>query len=66
MEVSSTPCTANNCPDNFWEPYDDDEEYDSCSSGQDYFPTDDNSLLWHTDETAEDSDDFGMIVDLSE
>jgi len=62
MEVSSTPCTANDCPDDFWEAYDD-EEYDSSSSEQDYFPTDDDSLLWHTDETAEDSEDFGMIVD---
>jgi len=44
----------------------DDEKYDSSSSEQDYFPTDDNSLLWHTDESAEDSEDFGMIVDFSE
>jgi len=65
MEVSSTPCTATNCPDDFWEPYDD-EEYDSSSSEQDYFPTDDDSLLWHTDESAEESEDFGMIVDFSE
>jgi hypothetical protein len=65
MEVSSTPCTANDCPDDFWEPYDD-EEYDSSSSEQDYFPTDDDSLLWHTDESADDSEDFGMIVDFSE
>jgi len=65
MEVSSTPCTANDCPDDFWEPYDD-EEYDSSSSAQDYFPTDDDSLLWHTDESSEDSEDFGMIVDFSE
>jgi len=65
MEVSSTPRTANDCQDNFWEPYDD-EEYDSNSSEQHYFPTDDDSLLWHTDESAEDSEDFGMIVDFSE
>jgi len=65
MEVSSTPCTANNCPDDFWEPYDD-EEYDSSSSEEDYFPTDDDSLLWHTDESADDSEDFGMIFDFSE
>jgi len=25
MEVSFTPCTANDCPDDFWEPYDDEE-----------------------------------------
>jgi len=31
MEVSSTPCTANNRPDDFWEPYDN-EEYDSSIS----------------------------------
>jgi len=65
IEVSSTPCTTKDCPDDFWEPYDD-EEYDSSSSEQDYFPTDDDSLLWHTDESAEDSEDFGMIVDFSE
>jgi len=65
MEVSYTRCTANNYPDDFWEHYDD-EEYDSSSAGQDYFPTDDDSLLWHTDESAEDSEDFGMIVDFSE
>jgi len=56
MEVASTPCTANDGPEDFWEPYDDDEEYDSSSSEQDYFPTDDDSLLWHTDESAEDSE----------
>jgi len=65
MEVSSTHCTANDCPDDFWQPYND-EEYDSSSSEQDYFPTDDDSLLWHTDKSAEDSEDFGMIVDFSE
>jgi len=65
MEVSSTPCTANDCRHDFWEPYDD-EEYDSSSSEQDYFPTDDHSLLWHTNNSAEDSEDFGMIVDISE
>jgi len=31
-----------------------------------YERPDDNSLLWHTDECAEDSEDFGMIVDFSE
>jgi len=65
MEVSSIPCTPNDCPDDFCEPYDD-EEYDSSSSEQDYFPTDDDSLLWHTNESAEDSEDFGMMVDFSE
>ena len=61
MEVSSTPCIANDCPDDFWEPYDN-EEYDSSSYEQDNFPTDEDSLLWHTDDGAEDSEDFGMIV----
>jgi len=65
MEVSSTPSTANDCPDDLWEPYND-EEYASSSSEQDYCPTDDDSLLWHTDASAEDSEDFGMIVDFSE
>jgi len=65
MEVSSTSRTANDCPDNFWEPYDN-EEYDSSSSEQDYFPTVDDRLLWRTDKSAEDNEDFGMIVDFSE
>jgi len=65
MEVSSTPCTANAFPDNFREPYDD-EESDSSSSEHDYFPTDNDRLLWHTDESTEDSEDFGMMVDFSE
>jgi len=65
MEVSSTPCTTNDYPDDFWEPYDD-QEYDSSSSEQYYFPTDDDSLLWHTYESTEDREDFGMIVDFSE
>jgi len=63
--VTNSTCTANDCPDDFWEPYND-EEYDSSSSEQDYFPTDDDSLLWQTDDSAEDSEDFGMIVDFSE
>jgi len=65
MEVSSTPCTTNDCPDDLWEPYAD-EEYDSTSSELDDFPTDDDSLLCHTDGSTEDSEDFGMIVDMSE
>ena len=64
-EVPSTPCTVNDCPDDFWELYDD-EEYNSSSSEQDLFPTDDDSLLWHTDESAEGSENFEMIVDFSE
>jgi len=31
-------------PDDFWEPYND-EEYDSSSSKQDYFPTSDDELV---------------------
>ena len=46
--VSSIPCTATDIPGDFWEPYDDDE-YDSSSSEQDYFPISDNELLWHSD-----------------
>jgi len=65
MEVSSTLCTANDCPDDLWEPYAD-EEYDSGSSEQDNFPMDDDSLLWHTDDTSEDSEDLGIMVNLSE
>jgi len=57
MEVSSTPCRTNDCPDDFWKPYDK-EESDSSSCEQDYFPTDDNRLLWDTDESAEDSEDL--------
>jgi len=48
MEVSSTPCTATDIPDDFWKPYND-AEYDSSSSEQDYFPTSDDELLWHRD-----------------
>jgi len=65
MEVSSTPCTPNDCTYDFCEPYVD-KVYDSSSSEQDYFPTNDDSLLWHTDENTVDSKDFGMIVDFSE
>jgi len=65
IEVSSIPGTANDSPDDFREPYHD-KEYDSSSSKQDYFPTDAHSLLWHTDESAADSKDLGMIVDFSE
>jgi len=61
MEVSFTPYTANDWQNNFWEP-DDDEGYDSGRSGQDYFPTDDDSTLLHNDASTEDSDEFGMIV----
>jgi len=65
MEVSSTRCTGKDYPDDFWEPYDY-EEHDSSSSEHDYCPIDDNSLLWHTNQSAEDSEDFGIIVDFSE
>ena len=36
-EVSTPPCEASAAPDDFWEPYDN-EEYDSSSSEVDYFP----------------------------
>ena len=48
MDVSSTPCTASAIPDDFWEPYDD-EEYDSSSSEQNYFPNSDDELLGNRD-----------------
>jgi len=65
IEVSSTLGTANDCPDNIWEYYDH-EEYNSSCSEEDYFPTDDDSLLSQTDESSEDSEDFGIIVDFTE
>jgi len=65
VDLSSTPCTAHQCPEDFWEPYDE-KAYDSSSSEQDYFPTDDDSLQMHTDRSAENSKNFGIIVDLSE
>jgi len=65
MEVSSTPCTTNHCPRDFWKPYDN-EEYDSSRSENDHFPTDDDRLVWHTDKSAENTQDLGMIVDFSE
>jgi len=48
MEVSSTPWTTTAIPDDFWEPYDN-EEYNSSRSEQDYFPTRDDEFLWHRD-----------------
>ena len=48
MEVSTTPYPTTDAPADFWEPYDD-EEYDSSSSEQDYFPTSDDELLWYRD-----------------
>jgi len=48
MEVSSTPCTTTTFPDDFWEPYDD-EESDASSSEKAYFPTSNDELLWHRD-----------------
>jgi len=65
MQVFSTPSTTTNCPDDVCELYDH-EDYDSSSSEQDYFPTDDDGLVWHTHESAENIEDFGMIVDFSE
>ena len=60
MEVSTTPHTASDPTDDFWKPYDD-EEYDSSSSELTYFPTDDDGLLWHTDETSD-----SEAIDISE
>jgi len=65
MAVSSTPRTVTDCPDDFWEPYDL-EKYDSMSTEQDYFATEDDSLLGHTDDSGENSEDIGMMVYLSE
>jgi len=45
MEVSFTPGITNNSTDSFWQHYDDDEKSDSRCSEQDYFPTDDNTIL---------------------
>jgi len=44
MEVSFTPGITNNSTDSFWQHYDDEKSDSSCSK-QDYFPTDDNTLL---------------------
>ena len=62
MEVSSAPCTANDCPP----PMTIRKMILAGSFEQDYCPTDDGSLLWDTNESAEDSADFRMIVDFSE
>ena len=56
MEVYTTLCEASAAPDDFWEPYDD-EEYDSSSSDVDYFPFYNDGLLWHQeyDEESEEN-----------
>src|SRR5438270_1558973 len=46
MEVSTMRCATPTTPDDFWEPYDD-EEYDSSSSELEYFPIYQEDLLWH-------------------
>ena len=55
MEVSTILCKASAVPDDFWEPYDD-EEHDSSSSEVDYFPIYNDDLLWHQ-EDGEESDE---------
>ena len=60
MEVSTTPCEASAAPDDFWEPYDD-EEYGSSSCKVDYFPIYNDDLLWHQ-EDGEESEDNGERI----
>ena len=60
MEVSTTPGEASAAPDDFWEPYDD-EEYDSSSSEVDYFPIYNDGLLWHQDEYEEGEESWERI-----
>ena len=60
MEVSTTPCEASAAPNHFWEPYDD-EEYDSSSSEVDYFPTQNNDLLWHQEDGEESTENWEEI-----
>ena len=60
MEVSTTPCEASAAPDDFWEPYDD-EEYDSSSSEVDDFPIYNDDLLWHQEEGEESDENWERI-----
>ena len=60
MEVSTTPCEASAAPDDFWEPYDD-EEYDSSSSEVDYFPIYNDGLLWHQEDDEESKENWERI-----
>ena len=60
MEVSTTPCEASAAPDDFWEPYDD-EEYDSSSSEVDYFPIYNDGLLWHQENDKESEENWERI-----
>ena len=60
MEVSTTPCEASAAPDDFWEPYDD-EEYDSSNSEVDYFPTYNDGLLWHQEDDEESEENWERI-----
>ena len=55
MEVYTTPCEASAGPDDYWEPYEDEED-DSSSSEVDYFPIYNDDLLWHQ-EDGEESDE---------
>jgi len=60
MEVSTTPCEASAAPNDFWEPYDD-EEYDSSSSEVDYFPIYNDGLLWHREDSEIADDDWEEV-----
>ena len=60
IEVSTTPADASVAPNNYWEPYDN-EEYDSSSSEVDYFPICDDGLLWHRDEDEEDEENWERL-----
>ena len=60
MEVSTTPCEASTAPDDFWEPYDD-EEYDYSSSEVDYFPIYNDGLSWHQEDDKESQENWERI-----
>ena len=60
MEVSTTPCEASAAPDDFWEPYDN-EEYDSSSSEVDYFRIYNDDLLWHQEDGEESDENWERI-----
>ena len=60
MEVSTTPCEASPAPDNFSEPYHN-EEYDSSSSEVDYFSIYNDDLLWHQEDGKESDENWERI-----
>ena len=62
MEVPRIPCEASAAPDDFWEPYqDDDKEYDCSSSEVDYFPIYNDDLLWHQEDGEESDENWERI-----